>query len=199
MAGLTTEINNFSNNKFVVRFSNIVNMTDQELDVHILNNYIKTANVPNFSIPMLDTKYLHERQLHPNPIGARDLQTINIEFVLDERMRNYFLLQSWIYFMRYGKTCGKTNLKGDELLRMDCVDAIEIVSLNNDNKIISKMKFRHAIISDLGNLNLTYGSSDIITYAATFHYETIELIPDNTEDIDGVSQSSQFINNTWNK
>lgn len=192
MAGITTEINQFSNNKFVVRFSNLVNMTGHELDIHILNNYIKSVNIPNFSIPMLETKYLHERQLHPNPIGARDLQTINIEFILDERMANYYLLESWIYFMRYGKSCGKTNLDGKELLRMDCIDAIEVVSLNNDGKIISKMKFNHAIISDLGNFNLQYGSSDIVTFAATFHYETIELLLENTEDIDGQSQSPQF-------
>lgn len=195
MAGITTEINDFSNNKFVVRFSNIVNMTDYKLDDHVLNNYIKQVSIPNFNIPLLDTKYLHERQLHPNPIGARDLQTINIEFKLDEQMRNYYLLQSWIYYMRYGKTSGKTNLKGDELLRMDCVDAIEIVSLNNDNKIISKMKFKHAIIQDLSSLSMTYGSADIITFQATFSYELIELLLDNTEDIDGNSQSPQFYKN----
>lgn len=192
MAGLTTEINQFSNNKFVIRFSNLVNMTGEELDSHVLNNYIKNVSIPNFNIPMLDTKYLHERQLHPNPIGSRDLQTINIEFILDEHMKNYYLLQSWIFYMRFGRTCGKTNLKGDELLRMDCVDAIEIVSLNNDNKIISKMKFKHAIISDLGALSLSYGSSDVISYTATFHYETIELLLEDTEDVDGESQSPNF-------
>lgn len=192
MSGITTEINQFSNNKFAIKFSNIVNMTDKELDVHVLNNYIKGVTIPNFSIPMLETKYLHERQLHPNPIGARDLQTINVEFILDERLRNYYLLQSWIYYMRYGKTCGKTTLKGDELLRMDCIDAIEVLSLNNDNKIISKMKFKHAIITDIGNLNLMYGSADVVTFAATFNYETIELLLEDTEDIDGISQSSQF-------
>lgn len=199
MSGFTSEINQFSNNKFVIRFSNLVNMTNEELDSHILNNYIKNVNIPNFSIPMLDTKYLHERQLHPNPIGARDLQTINIEFILDEHMKNYYLLFSWIYYMRYGRSCGKTNLKGDELLRMDCVDAIEIVSLNNDNKIISKIKFRHAIISDLGSLSLSYGSSDVISFAATFHYETIELHLEDTEDLTGESQSINYINTEFGK
>ena len=83
MPGITTQINDFTNNKFIVRFSNIVNMTNYNIDEHVLNNYVKNVSVPDFSIPMLDSRYLHERQLHPNPIGARDLQTMNIEFMLD--------------------------------------------------------------------------------------------------------------------
>jgi hypothetical protein len=87
--------------------------------------------------------------------------------------------------MRFGESCGKTNLKGEELLRMDCIDAIEIVSLNNNNKIISKMKFKHAIINNLAQLSLQYGVSDVVSYVVTFDYENIELQLENTEDITG--------------
>lgn len=183
MTGITTQINDFTNNKFIVRFSNIVNMTNYELDTHILDNYVKNVSVPDFSIPMLDSRYLHERQLHPNPIGARDLQTMNIEFMLDENMQNYYLFYCWIYWMRFGEACGKTNLKGDELLRMDCIDAIELISLNNNNKIISKMKFKHAIPNNLAQLSLQYGSAENVTYVVTFEYEQIELQLENKEDL----------------
>ena len=97
MSGITTQINDFSNNKFIVRFSNLVNMTNYDLDTHILDNYVRNVSVPDLSIPMLTSLYQHERQLHPNPIGARDLQTINIEFQLDENMQNYYLFYCWIY------------------------------------------------------------------------------------------------------
>jgi len=182
MSGFTTSINDFNKNKYVLRFSNLVNFTGYELDTHILDNYVRSVNVPDLSIPMLTSMYMHERQLHPNPIGARELQTMTVEFKLDEEMKNYYLFYCWIYFMRYGETCGKTSLKGEELLRMDCIDAIEIVSLDNDNKIKSKMKFKHAIISNLASLNLEYGTSDICTFTCTFEYENIELQLENTED-----------------
>lgn len=185
MSGITTQINDFSNNKFIVRFSNLVNMTNYDLDTHILDNYVRNVSVPDLSIPMLTSLYQHERQLHPNPIGARDLQTINIEFQLDENMQNYYLFYCWIYWMRFGESCGKTNLKGEELLRMDCIDAIEVVSLNNNNKIISKMKFKHAIINNLAQLSLQYGTSDVVSFVATFDYENIELQLENTEDVTG--------------
>lgn len=182
MAGFTTSINDFNKNKYVLRFSNLVNFTGYELDTHILDNYVRSVTVPDLSIPMLTSMYMHERQLHPNPIGARELQTMTVEFKLDEEFKNYFLFYSWIQAMRYGEPCGKTSLKGEELLRMDCIDAIELVSLNNDNKIQSKMKFKHAIISNLANLNLEYGTADICTFTCTFEYETLELQLQNTED-----------------
>ena len=191
MSGITQHINDFTNNKFEVRFSNIVNMTNFELDSHILDNYVKNVSVPDLSIPMLDSRYKHERQLHPNPIGARELQTMNIEFILDEHMCNYFLFYSWIYWMRFGEPCGKTNLKGQELLRMDCVDAIELVSLSNNNKIMSKMKFKHAIPTTLSNLSLQYGSAEQVTFVVTFEYEIIDLMLENTEDITGSTEHIQ--------
>jgi hypothetical protein len=157
-------------------------MTNYDLDTHILDNYVKNVSVPDFSIPMLDSRYQHERQLHPNPIGARDLQTMNIEFMLDENMQNYYLFYCWIYWMRFGEACGKTTAKGDELLRMDCIDAIELISLNNNNKIISKMKFKHAIPNNLAQLSLQYGSAENVTYVVTFEYEQIELQLENKED-----------------
>ena len=178
----TTSINDFNKNKFVVRFSNLVNFTGIDLDTHILDNYVRSASIPDLSIPMLTSMYMHERQLHPNPIGARDLQSITIEFKLDEEMKNFYYFYCWIDAMRHGETCGKKSLKGEELLRMDCIDAIEIVSLNNDNKIQSKMKFKHAILTNLQNVNLEYGTSEICTFTCTFDYETVELQLQNLED-----------------
>lgn len=182
MAGLTTQINDFSNNKFVIRFSHLVNFTGIELDTHILDNYVKNVHVPDLSIPMLTSLYGHQRQLHPNPIGARDLQTLTVEFMLDERMTNYYYFYAWIESMRYGKPIGRTNVAGEELLRLDATPTIEIVSLDNNNKIVSKMKFNHCIPNNLANLDLQYGVSDVVSFVVTFEYETIELQIENKED-----------------
>ena len=78
-----------------------------------------------------------------------------------------------------------------ELLRMDCVDAIELVSLNNNNKIMSKMKFKHAIPTTLSNLSLQYGSAEQVTFVVTFEYEIIDLMLENTEDITGSTEHIQ--------
>lgn len=176
MPGLTTQINNYNKNKWKVRFSNIPNMTGQKIDIHVLNNYVREFNVPDITIPMLTSITGHERQLHPNTIGSRDLQTINIAFTIDEHMYNYWLLYTWLYQMRHGKTLpDRTNLDGVPLVRMDCIDVIELCLLDNDKKIISKMKFHHCILNNMGALDLKYSDSELGTMVCTFEVENVSF------------------------
>ena len=90
MAGVTQDINNFNKHKWICRFSNMVDFTVLELDTTVLDNYIRTVNIPDLSVNMLTSEFQHERQLHPDPRGARDLQTINMEFKMDEEGKNFY-------------------------------------------------------------------------------------------------------------
>lgn len=184
MPGITSSINNFNKNKFVIRFSNFPNFTKENIDVHVLNNYIKTFQVPDVSMPLLHTIYLSENQNHPSTIGNREFQSIQIEFFVDEEMKNFNALYAWMYNMRYGQTCGKKNLKGEELVRMDRIDTIELVCLNNDDEIVSKMKFQNCILTNIGALQLEYGQSEQASFTTTFDIENIdfELAPNDPID-----------------
>ena len=174
--GTTTQINNFNKNRWAVRFSNFPNMTGvKELDLHVMNDYVTAFNVPDISIPMLNSTFLHYRQLHPATKGSRDLQTINIEFNIDEHMHNWFMLYSWMYKMLHGETCGRKNIDGKELVREDAIDVIEVCLLDNDNKIVSKLKFHHCILNNLSSLVLKYSGSEIGTIIATFECEYLSF------------------------
>ena len=84
--------------------------------------------------------------------------------------------------MRAGKPIGKKTVKGEALLRMDCIDAIEICYLNNDNEIVSKMKFYHCIPTTLSSLSLETGTSEEATFIVTFDYENMSLQPETLEE-----------------
>lgn len=182
MAGVTQSINNYNKNKWIVRFSNMVDFTGLELDSHILDNYIKTVNIPDLTVTMLTSEWGHERQLHPNPRGARDLQTINMEFKMDEEGKNYYYFWMWLINMRGGNAIGKKTVKGDALLRLDQVDCIEVCLLNNDKVMVSKMKFYDCIPTNLGSLSLETGVKNEATFAVTFDYENMELQPVTHEE-----------------
>lgn len=172
--GLTTNINDFNKDKWQVRFSNIPNLTNKPIDMHVVNNYVKTFQIPDLQVAMLTSVYGHSRQLNPNPQGARNLQTFNIEMKMDENGLNWFLFNKWATGMLNGEYCGKKNADGEELLRMDCIDAVEVVFLNNDNEITSKFIFKHCILSNLGSFQLEQGQSNLCTYIVTFDYEELE-------------------------
>lgn len=169
------DINNSNNNKFIVRFSNFPNFSGHRLNMNNLNQYLESITIPDISIPMLSSIYNHERQLHPATIGQRDLQTLTITFQVDEARKNWYAFYSWMWFMRHGQTCGKTNLKGEELVRMDCIDTIEVINLTNNNEVVSKLKFGHCILNNVSSAEFTCQSSELSKFTVTFEVETVDL------------------------
>lgn len=183
MPGITTQINNYNNDNFLIRFSNFPNLTNKkDIDMHVFNNYVQNINIPDISIPMLTSVFGHERQIHPNTIGSRDLQTINLQFKIDEKMFNWYAMYCWLWGMRHGQTCGRTSLKGEELVRMDAIDCIEICMLNNDKEIISKLKFHHCILNNLSSLELKYGESETASFICTFEVENMSFDLETKEE-----------------
>lgn len=169
------DINNSNGNKFALRFSNFPNFTGTKLNMNVFNQYLESVTVPDISIPMLTSIYLHNRQLHPNSIGERDLQTLTLTFQVDECRKNWYAFYSWIWYMRHGQTCGKADLQGEELLRYDCIDTIEIINLSNNNEVVSKLKFQHCILNNLGSAEFTKQTSELCKFTVTFEVESIDL------------------------
>ena len=169
------DINNSNNNKFIVRFSNFPNFTGKKLNMNNLNQYLESVTVPDVSVPILHSIYLHEDQKHPSPIGARELQTITMTFQVDEARKNWYAFYAWAMYMRYGYPCGKKSLNGEELLRFDCIDTIEVINLSNNNEVISKLKFGHCILSNISSAEFTCQTSELSKFTVTFEVETLDL------------------------
>ena len=75
--GFTSTVNNFTKNKYRLFMSNFPNLTNlgDELDTSVLTNYVKSVTMPDHSIQQLYSFFQHERQQHPNPMGARELNS----------------------------------------------------------------------------------------------------------------------------
>jgi len=84
--------------------------------------------------------------------------------------------------MRGGNPIGRRNIKGEKLLRYDAIDVIELCLLNNDKVIVSKMKFKHCIPTNMSSLELTTGQADGATFTVTFDYENMTLQPMTEEE-----------------
>lgn len=169
------DINNSNNNKFIVRFSNFPNFTGKKLNMNNLNQYLESVTVPDISIQMLHSMYLHEDQRHPVSIGKRDLQTLTMTFQVDEARKNWYAFYAWMWFMRHGQSCGKKSLKGEELLRFDCIDTIEVINLSNNNEVVSKLKFQHCILNNVSSAEFTCQTSELSKFTVTFEVESIDL------------------------
>lgn len=175
MAGFTTQINTFNKNKFKILLSNFPNLTKYKWDIHIFNNYLKSFQIPDLSIPMLTSVFGHDRQLHPSPIGSRDLQTITVEFQIDEEFKNFNAAYQWLFQMRNGMLSDRTDLQKSALLRLDSIDEIQIITYNNNKEPVSKFSFIQCILNNISSLPLDYSQAEIGTFTCTFEYEKINF------------------------
>jgi hypothetical protein len=166
--------NNFTKNKYALVFSNFPNLSeipDDEVDLTVFSTKVQTVDIPNKTISLLESNYLYERQRHPNNTGAKETQAFTVDWILDDRLMNYALLDAWYKGARYGKTITKKEGREVPLLRDNCIERVDIYALDNANFPRAKFSFHRVFLTGIGNLNLQFGVADVVTFNTTFEYE----------------------------
>lgn len=173
---MTKYINYFSGDKFKLSFSNIPSFDGERVETSVFNDYIKTLTVPEMSLGLLTSLFGHTRQIHPNTIGSRELGTVNVEMILDEELYNWWVAYKWLYHTRHGLKTDKLSLKGEELVRNNCVEVFEVEMLNNDKEPISKLQFNRCFLNNISSVSLEYGNSDVKSIIMTFEVEELSFM-----------------------
>ena len=181
MSNMTSTVINYNTNKFKIVLSNVPNLTgNTKFDNSVINNYVRGITIPDITIPMLESFYGQARQLHPNPIGSKNLNTVLVEFKVDDTMMNWYIFYCWLVNTRKGQNV-RTGLDGKPLLRLNCIDSLDVYSYNNIDKAASRIKFKSCQITSISNLALKYGTSDAAIFTVTLDYENIEIEINPTE------------------
>lgn len=174
---ITHSPNQYNKNKFKVCLSNLPNLTplrDDELDIATIHNNLRGITIPDLTIPMLESHGGQEVQLHPNPIGAKELNTFTLEYMADDRLINWYIFYCWVVGSRAGKSCRK-DLQGRWLLRDNCIDSLRIYMYDNDKNVQSKFEFKRCFITSISSMDLKYGTADHSTFTLTFRYENFDF------------------------
>ena len=186
---LNKNVNLFTKNKYVLSLSNIPNLTvipDDELDLSVFSTSVKSVQLPNINNNLLHSYWQHEDQLHPNSQGARETNTITITWLLDSKFLDYIIFAAWAQGSRYGIPARNRGTKeSDALLRDNCIDRLDVYSLDNALMPFAKLSFYRVFLTGLGNLDLEFGDSSVVSFQTTFAYEKFGLtvqqkLPDGT-------------------
>lgn len=171
---ITTTVNGYNKNKWRVTFSNIPNFTgNDEFDLSVVNNNVRGITIPDLSSPLLTSEYMSFKQNHPNPIGTRDLQTLTLEIQADDYLRNWHYFWDWCMANRLGKIA-RTDLRGEPLLRDNCIDKVNVYFYDNAKNVKSKLEFQRCFITSISNMDLKYGVSEHGSFIVTLDFEGIE-------------------------
>ena len=182
MSHVTNIINNYNDNQYKLIFNTWPNLTGKKLDMAVFENNIKSFTIPDINGPMLNTQIGHIKQLHPNPVGYRQLNAFHVTFAVDEKLLNYYAAKCWISGSRVGET--KSNkIQPDDYLHYNRIETVELQNLDNTEKVVSRMLFKRVFLTNLGSLQLQFGQSNIATFTCTFEYEEcdFEVLVDEAE------------------
>lgn len=174
MSNVTSTVNNYSGNQFKVIFNTWPNLTGNELDTVVFDNNVVAFTIPDISGPLLNTQIGHVKQLHPNPVGYRQLNAFNVTFRVDDKLLNYYAAKCWISGSRVGERKSNKNLPND-FLRWNRIETVELQNLDNAEHVVSRMLFKRVFLTNLSNLTLKYGQSENSTFTCTFEYEECDF------------------------
>lgn len=174
MSNVTSTVNNYSGNQFKVIFNTWPNLTGKELDTVVFDNNVVSFTIPDISGPLLNTQIGHVKQLHPNPVGYRQLNAFNVTFRVDDRLLNYYAAKCWISGSRVGERKSNKNLPND-YLRWNRIETVELQNLDNAEHVVSRMLFKRVFLTNISNLTLRYGQSENSTFTCTFEYEKCDF------------------------
>lgn len=185
---INKNVNLFTKNKYELSLSNIPNLTiipDSDLDLSTFTTSVKAVQLPNITSNLLHSYWQHEDQLHPNPQGARETNTINVTWLLDSKFLNYIIFAAWAQGSRYGIPARKKEDGYDGLLRDNCIDRLDVYSLDNARMPFAKLSFFKVFLTGLGNIDLEFGDASTVTFQTTFAYQKFGLtvqqkMPDGT-------------------
>ena len=176
---MNKNVNLFTKNKYELVMSNIPNLTiipDDELDLATFSTSVKSVQLPNITLKLLHSYWQHEDQKHPNPQGARDTNTLTVTWTLDSKFMNYIIFAAWAQGSRYGIPArGGREERSEPLLRDNCIDRIDVYSLDNAKMPFAKLSFHRAFLTGISNLDLEFGDASVVTFQTTFEYEKFGL------------------------
>jgi len=158
--------------KWKITLSNIPTLDDMS-NMRYFDNYVKSCTIPAYTMGEIVSQLPDGWQVR-HPLGGmrknQDLGTLNITFKVSEDMYNYIIFFSWIQQLRYGKI----NPDHHDYFRKYTVKNLIISMLDNQKRTVAELSFTNVFLTELGALDLTYGSTDELSFACTFTYEEIK-------------------------
>ncbi len=157
-------LNTAADNKFKINFSNMPNFVKYgNIDV-VFNRFVREVTLPSYELE-LEPRYVQGSvTFHPISQKNNDPDILTITFALDENALNYYNFQHYIKRLRYGQ-----DLPENQLHR-NLINSIDIIRLDNESREVRMLRYKDCFPTNLGNLSMKMGSSDIPEFDVSFIY-----------------------------
>ena len=164
-------INTLHSDSFTVSFSNFPSLSATQ-DLVIFDRFVKSIVIPDYSVSEMYSDFQAYRIRHP--VGTKineNLSQIQIEFKVDESLSNYLAVYEYMRQIRYGEL--DLDASDDDRIRKYVIKAIMLNILDNQKRLIARMRFTNAFITNLSSLPLTTGTAEELTFTIQCSYSEL--------------------------
>lgn len=160
------------------------------IDLDPLQMSIHGAVVPSIQVPANEVRYAGQSynvSSHTRP----NYPPLTVNFIIDNKFQNYWLLWKWLSILNDPKTSLYTGTPSQSLNRnttyetkRDIIESgllkeyqanFSVIGLNEYNQKTIEFIYYNSFIINLGGINYSYRSTDILECTAEFQYSQIDV------------------------
>jgi len=157
--------------KWRITFSNIPTLSDAS-EMRYFDNYIKSCTLPPYTMGEILSQLPMGMQIR-HPLGGmkrnQDLGQLPITFKVSEDMYNYLVLFKWMQELRYGEI----DPSHQDFFRKYSIKRLILSMLDNQKRTVAEITFTNVFLQDLGALDLSFGTTEELSFNCSFSYEEI--------------------------
>ena len=157
--------------KWKITFSNIPTLDDMS-DMRYFDNYVKSCNIPSYTMGEIISQLPGGMQVR-HPLGGmkknQDLNNVSMTFKVSEDMYNYIVMFKWMQELRYGAI----DSSHTDYFRKYNIKRLVVSMLDNEKRPVALVTFTNVFLQNLGELSLTFGSTDELLFSGEFSYEEV--------------------------
>lgn len=156
---------------------------DELLSLDPLQISVFGTIVPEIAIPSTEVRFggqAYNVTSHSRP----NYPPLPVDFVIDNKFRNYWLLWSWLNILNESTTSYYSGINPNSSTWKDNIDSgilteyqtnFSILGLNEYNQYTVEFLFKNAFITNLGGIMYNYTDTDIIKASAQFQFSQLEV------------------------
>lgn len=128
-----------------------------------VNYWARSVTFPAVTMPGADMSYQNKQFSVPSNTRGKD--DLNIEFILEERLKNFKFFRRWM----------KKGLYGDGPIH-ECLLDISVFLLDSNKQPIDEMKYKGSFPTNISNLTFEHGIIDAIPMTFSVGFQFMEEV-----------------------
>lgn len=156
---------------------------DPLIDIKPLQIGVYGTVVPTIQVPSVEARYAGQ-SYNVTSYSRPNYSPLNVNFVVDNKFKNYWLLWKWLTLLNDPKKSGYAGTKTGRETMVDRANKgdlteyqtnITVMGLNEYNEKVIEFIYYSAFITSLGGINYSYRDSEILETTAEFQFSQFDV------------------------